>query len=164
MGSDPGMSGSDAQALSSVHAPGPPSMARAGPRDGLPGSPHPLQEMCECCAPFRKEQKAETGAELLWNCALVRHVSLCHSLTGKGHAQRGPGTMPQPHSSLLGPSRALPGAPPSRRAKVSRLLLHNHWPRHVFVHLGWTQCPQGMKFIFFMSDGVLTAWMKSNKS
>ena len=109
MGSDPGMSGSDAQALSSVHAPGPPSMARAGPRDGLPGPPHPPQEMCECCAPFRKEQKAETGAELLWNCALVRHVSLCHSLTGKGHAQRGPGTMPQPHSSLLGPAGPFQG-------------------------------------------------------
>lgn len=154
MGSDPGMSGSDAQVLSSVHAPGPPSMARAGPRDGLPGT---LQEMCECCVPFRKEQKAERGAELLWNCAPVRHVSLCHSLTGKGHAQRWPGTMPQPH-------RALPGVPPSRRAEVSCLLLHNHWPRHVLVHLGWTQSPQGMKFIFFMSDGVLTAWMKSNKS
>ena len=161
MGSDPGMSGSDAQVLSSVHAPGPPSMARAGPRDGLPGT---LQEMCECCVPFRKEQKAERGAELLWNCAPVRHVSLCHSLTGKGHAQRWPGTMPQPHSSLLGPSWALPGVPPSRRAEVSCLLLHHHWPRHVLVHLGWTQSPQGMKFIFFMSDGVLTAWMKSNKS
>ena len=161
MGSYPGMSGSDAQVLSSVHAPGPPSMARAGPRDGLPGT---LQEMCECCVPFRKEQKAERGAELLWNCAPVRHVSLCHSLTGKGHAQRWPGTMPQPHSSLLGPSWALPGVPPSRRAEVSCLLLHNHWPRHVLVHLGWTQSPQGMKFIFFMSDGVLTAWMKSNKS
>jgi len=161
LGSDPGMSGSDAQVLSSVHAPGPPSMARAGPRDGLPGT---LQEMCECCVPFRKEQKAERGAELLWNCAPVRHVSLCHSLTGKGHAQRWPGTMPQPHSSLLGPSWALPGVPPSRRAEVSCLLLHNHWPRHVLVHLGWTQSPQGMKFIFFMSDGVLTAWMKSNKS
>ena len=161
MGSDPGMSGSDAQVLSSVHAPGPPSMARAGPRDGLPGT---LQEMCECCVPFRKEQKAERGTELLWNCAPVRHVSLCHSLTGKGHAQRWPGTMPQPHSSLLGPSWALPGVPPSRRAEVSCLLLHNHWPRHVLVHLGWTQSPQGMKFIFFMSDGVLTAWMKSNKS
>lgn len=161
MGSDPGMSGSDAQVLSSVHAPGPPSMARAGPRDGLPGT---LQEMCECCVPFRKEQKAERGAELLWNCAPVRHVSLCHSLTGKGHAQRWPGTMPQPHSSLLGPRWALPGVPPSRRAEVSCLLLHNHWPRHGLVHLGWTQSPQGMKFIFFMSDGVLTAWMKSNKS
>ena len=67
MGSDPGMAGPDAQALSSVHAPGPQLMSRAGPRDGRSGH---LGDV-GVCVPFRKEQKAERGAELLWNCAPV---------------------------------------------------------------------------------------------
>lgn len=48
--------------------------------------------------------------------------------------------------------------------KAVHLLLCNLWPYPVLVHLGWTLCPQGMKFIFFTSRGGLNAQLKSRQS